>query len=84
MLQETTTASDDHAGGFYYHVDHYYPYRRPYEAPCPSCGYCPTCGRRRGGHYWYPYTSGPDLTWCGSNDAGGFPDEVTITCECQN
>lgn len=37
--------------------------------PCPSCGYCPTCGRRNGYYgyvypYWqYPSWQQPTITW---------------------
>ena len=43
-----------------------FPYNKPVEvpkisqSPCPSCGYCPHCGR--GGHQTYPYPN-PWITY---------------------
>ena len=34
--------------------------RTPY-GTCPSCGYCPHCGR--GGQQFYPTWPGPSITW---------------------
>jgi hypothetical protein len=31
------------------------------EKPCPSCGACPTCGRRQSTYPYWPNTTGP--TW---------------------
>lgn len=29
-----------------------------FNTPCPSCGYCPTCGRSRNNSFPYPPTPG--------------------------
>jgi len=41
-------------------------------APCPSCGYCPACGRKNQPTFWPNY--GP--VWCGTT-TGGLPGVVT-------
>ena len=52
-----------------------------YPLPCPSCGYCPTCGQRRPNYnfqYWPQYPSptwvsaGPNTTTFGMAEGGTF------------
>ena len=50
-----------------------------YRTPCPSCGYCPTCGRRRdwANPTWiYPYTTYGDT----ANDQA---PNLHTDCVCQ-
>lgn len=41
-------------------------------SPCPSCGYCPTCGRRNN-NTWYPWVPIYGSGWAtGTAGTGGF------------
>lgn len=44
------------------------------EKPCPSCGYCPTCGRQNANPYYpwtYPYRF---ITWGGTSGTTDVPN----------
>jgi hypothetical protein len=47
-------------------------------SPCPSCGYCPTCGRKNAAPSWPwfqgPYWVSPYWHWYSTN-----PSTVTVT-----
>lgn len=44
-------------------------YVNPNSSPCPSCGYCPHCGR--GGNYFQPYWStSPWITYTYPQSSG--------------
>ena len=75
-MEQTTTASG--VGNYMYVCPGSY---RPYPTvPCPSCGYCPTCGRGWANPTWiYPYAvcdTANDVTL-----TGGADDHTSCVCQ---
>ena len=52
------------------------------QAPCPSCGYCPSCGRKNYPTTWYPsyhpYPTTTPYIWYTTTTSGISPNS-TIT-----
>lgn len=54
-----------------------------HDKPCPSCGYCPTCGRRNQTVTpWYTWPWKPGPYWYSGAGTAGNP--VTITWKDNN
>jgi hypothetical protein len=49
----------------------YQNYYNPWGTPCPSCGYCPHCGR---GKWSYPYQ--PQITWTVGTPSSGSDENA--------